>query len=302
MSAAGLPLALAGPVFTDPDNQGFTRDYNTHPFLFHHSLSAGHPLFQLSRLRKLVENPATREGIYFDSGSVRVDELWKDIPSAKLSLDEAFDRLGESGSWIVLRRIQRDPEYLGLLNQCLEEVKRLSGRDIDHGTKMRNAIVFLTSPGRITPYHIDRECNFLMQISGTKQISIYDPDDREVTTEEELEKFWSKDNNAAIYKPQYDNRAHVFNLTPGTGVHIPVNSPHWIKNSDNLSITLSVAYQYRDSERKYVYQANYYLRRFGFKPSPPGRHGADMAKKALLSMGFAGKRLFRSRRRNAAWD
>lgn len=293
MSPETIPSAHPGRVFVDVEGPSFQSNYNRRPFLFHHSLSAAEPLFALPRLRKLIENPATRDGIYFDSGSVRVDQLWKDIPSTQLTLQQAFDGARQGKTWIVLRRIQRDPEYRALLDQCLEELKTLTHRDIDHGTKMRNAILFLTSPGRVTPYHIDRECNSLLQIAGTKQISVYDPDDREVTTDEELENFWSKDNNAAVFKPQYQDRAHVFWMTPGTGVHIPVNSPHWVKNGDGLSISLSVAYQYRDADRKYVYQANYYMRKMGLHPAPPGALGADAAKKALMALGFAGKKLLR---------
>lgn len=300
MSAARFPGVPASRVFLDPENPGFRSCYNRRPFLFHHSLSEKHPLFQLSRLRRLIENPATRAGIYFDAGPVLVDQRWKDIPPSRLSLDQAFDHAGQAGVWIVLRRVQRDSEYRRLLDECLDELKLLSGRDIDHGTKMRNAIVFLTSPRRVTPYHIDRECNFLMQVAGTKQISVYDPDDREVTTEEELENFWSKDNNAAVYKPQYRDRAHLFSLTPGTGVHIPVNSPHWVKNGEGLSISLSVAYQYCDRERKYLYQANYCLRKLGIHPSPPGHQAADAAKRAALAVGFAGKNLFWHSRGRAA--
>ena len=39
--------------------------------------------------------------------------------------------------------------------------------------KKCDALIFVTSPNRITPYHIDRECNFLMQVSGSKTISIH---------------------------------------------------------------------------------------------------------------------------------
>jgi hypothetical protein len=59
-------------------------------------------------------------------------------------------------------------------------------------------------------------------------------------------------------------------MRPGTGVHIPLNSPHWLKNGDEISISLSINYQYKDDRRKNIYQANYYLRRAGLKPKPPG--------------------------------
>lgn len=72
-------------------------------------------------------------------------------------------------------------------------------------------MIFLTSPNRVTSYHIDRECNFLMQVSDEKTINVFDRNDHEVVPDEELENFWSKDNNAGIYKPHFSG--------PGIGVY-----------------------------------------------------------------------------------
>src|SRR5438270_332982 len=84
------------------------------------------------------------------------------------------------------------------------------------------SIIFITSPLRVSSYHIDRECNFLLQIRGAKTIHVFDQNDREVLSEQELESFWTVDNNAAVYKPQLQNRANSYLLQPGCGVHIPV--------------------------------------------------------------------------------
>ena len=79
------------------------------------------------------------------------------------------------------------------------------------------------------------------------------------------------DFNAAVYKPQFQNRAVSYKLAPGRGVHIPVNCPHWIENDDNVSISLSVNFQFKDSFRANPYRANFLLRKFGLQPTPPGR-------------------------------
>ncbi|MBV8114314.1 MAG: hypothetical protein JO300_06200, partial [Silvibacterium sp.] len=129
-------------------------------------------------------------------------------------------------------------------------------------------------------------------VRGEKEISVFDRNDRDVLPEAELETFWSKDNNAGVYKPQYQDRAHVILMKPGTGVHIPVNFPHWLKNGNNVSISLSISYQYKDWQRKYVFQANYYLRKIGLNPTPPGRSALlDNTKRIVMQAGFAGKKL-----------
>jgi len=293
----GMPTASitdvrpAASIF-DAGNPGFRENFDEKPFAFSHCFSAEHPLFQLSRLRKLIENPVTRPGVYYDAGDIRIEQRWDTVPERKQTLEETFDRVDNAGAWILMKRVQKDPDYDDLLVQCLDEVQRLSGRQIDQDKKSQEAIIFLTSPHRVTSYHIDRECNFLMQVRGDKEISVFDRNDREVLPEAELETFWSKDNNAGVYKPQYQDRAHVFLMRPGTGVHIPVNSPHWLKNGANVSVSLSISYQYKDWRRKYVFQANYYLRRMGINPTPPGKSALlDNAKRLVVQVGLNGKKL-----------
>lgn len=273
-------------------NPGFLKDFDEKPFEFSHCFTADHPAFQLSRLRKVLENPVTRAGAYYDAGEIGIGQRWDAVPETKAPLEEVFDHIGNAGAWILIKHVERDPEYNDLLERCLGEVKALSGRAIDEDKKSQEAIIFITSPRRVTSYHIDRECNFLMQVGGVKEISVFDRNDRDVTPDEELERFWSKDNNAGVYKPQYQDRAHVFQMRPGTGVHVPVNCPHWLKNGDNISISFSISYQYKDTRRKYVYQANYYLRRLGLNPTPLGKSALlDQTKRVVMGAGFAGKQL-----------
>lgn len=292
-----MPLSAAiaspntGSIF-DSENTGFRNQFDELPFAFSHCFLPSHPLFQLSRLRNLLQNPQTRPGVYYDAGEIRVDQRWDSVPERKISMEEAFDHIDHAGAWMIFRRVHHDPDYNDLLEECLNEVRRLSGRNIDDDKKSQEAMIFVTSPNRVTSYHIDRECNFLMQVTGDKTINVFDRNDRDVVPEHELETFWSKDNNAGVYKPQYQDRAFVFEMTPGTGVHIPVNSPHWLKNGDNVSISCSISYQYKDSNRKFVYQANYYLRKLGLHPTPPGKSILlDNTKKTAVEVGLKSKKL-----------
>jgi hypothetical protein len=294
------PATIAAPptqtsIF-EAANPGFHEDFDEKAFEFSHCFNSGHPSFQLSRLRKLLENPVTRAGAYYDAGEIGIGQRWDSVPTErKLTLEETLDRIDNAGAWILIKRVQKDPEYNELLEQCLDEVKKLSGRAIDQDKKSQEAIIFITSPNRVTSYHIDRECNFLMQVSGEKQISVFDRNDRQVTPEAEMETFWAKDNNAGVYKPHLQDHARVFLMKPGTGVHIPVNSPHWLKNGNNVSISFSISYQYKDTQRKYVYQANYYLRKLGLEPTPPGKSLLlDNAKRIVMDAGFKGKKLLGS--------
>jgi len=294
-------VMLSSPVvpsfFRESSLEQFRKDFDRLPFSFTHRFDADHPLFQLPRLRRLMENPATRAGVYFDSGEVRVEQRWDAVPRRPLTMEEAFDRIDHAGAWMIFRRVHLDPDYNEILEQCMHDVKELSGRQIDEDRKSQEAMIFITSPNRVTSYHIDRECNFLMQVRGTKTIHVFDREDRDVTPEQELETFWSRDNNAGVYKPQYEHRAHVYTMQPGIGVHIPVNSPHWLQNGDNISISLSISYQYKDTNRKYVYQANYYLRKLGLHPTPPGHNILlDQSKCVMMAGGLRAKKLLERKR------
>jgi len=294
-AVAEVPTKI--PVKTsifDASNPGFREDFDEKPFEFNHCFTADHPLFQRERMRKIFDDPRLMHHAYYDHGAIPIDQRWEKLPERKLTSKEVFDRIEVASGWMMLRHLEKDPEYNELLEQCLDEVKRLTGREIDGDKKSQEAIIFFSSPNRNTAYHIDRECNFLMQVSGLKQMNVFDRNDRDVTPETELESFWSKDNNAGRYKPEFQDRAYVFEMRPGTGVHIPVNSPHWLRTYNEVSLSFSISYQYKDTRRKHVYQANYYLRKMGLNPTPPGKSMLlDNTKRAVVSAGFAGKNLLK---------
>ena len=294
MATATTSAAMqATPIF-EATNPAFRESFDEKPFEFTHSFTATHPLFDLSALRQLLDRDDVRSTAVYDATDVRVDQRWDSLPREKPPVQEVFDHLQSSQGWIMMRHLQRLPQYAELLEACLAEVMRLSGRSIDDDKKSQEAIIFVTSPNRKTPYHIDRECNFLMQVSGEKTISVFDRNDRDVVPEHELESFWSKDNNAGVYKPQFQDRAFVCTMRPGTGVHIPVNSPHWLQNGNNVSISLSISYQYKDWRRKNVYQANYFLRKMGLQPTPPGQSPLlDYTKRVTVEAGQRAKKLLK---------
>jgi hypothetical protein len=250
-------------------NDQFARDFDREPFAFDHAL-AGHPLFAPEHLLELAKEMAhDKRDVYYDAGDVRVDQRWDQTPVCDLPIDALLERIKTAGAWIVLRKADKRPEFAAILDACIDQVETLSGLDLRRMMKVRNAIIFINSPHRISTYHIDRECNCLLQIRGSKTLHIFDRNDREVLPEEEIEKFWAIDNNSAVYKPHLQDRARVFELTPGRGVHIPVNAPHWVQNGPEVSVSLSINFHYHDALLADVYRANYWLRKLGVRPAAP---------------------------------
>ncbi|HWG58065.1 MAG TPA: hypothetical protein VN661_03370 [Candidatus Acidoferrales bacterium] len=283
-SAAIRERAAASDRWIEADPSEFQAKFNRESFQVVHRLSS-HPLFQLDALMDLAKRTTEKRPnhIYYDAGNVRVEQRWNEVPKAEFSAMDALRRIEECGAWIVLRHAQEDPAYRVLLDKGLAEMVALAGKELEPLIKQKDIIIFITSPKRVTTYHIDRECNWILQIHGTKMLYVFDQNDREVLTEEEVELFWARDNNSAKYKPELQSRARGYHLAPSVGVHVPVNAPHWLQNDDNISVTLSVNFQFKDSQRANVYRANYFLRRLGMKPTGPGKPVRDALKNATMA-------------------
>lgn len=269
MQTTVSPIYAEKNKYFDFDVQELREKFDRYCFMFSHHLT-GHPLFEISRLIELSRKLAEKKTLYYDDGDIGINQKWNEIPAPVIPVDESIRRIQEGKTWILLKKVDQDPEYRILLDEFLSELQAQLGRNLAKEMKVREVLIFITSPNRIATYHIDRECNFLLQIHGEKDISIFDKDDRLVLPEEELERFWTVANDSAIYKEEYENRAHVYRLVPGKGVHIPVNAPHWVRNDNNISVSLSLNFQFHEDYPANVYRANYHLRRMGLRPTPPG--------------------------------
>jgi len=226
--------------------------------------------------------------LYYDAGpDIRPDQRWDQMGPKPFVVEEALHRIESCGAWVTLHQAQEDPEYGELFHACMREFEALTGVDFVKVMKVEDALIFITSPRRVTPYHIDRECNFLLQIRGEKNLYVFDRNDPDVLPVNEVERFWAVDNNAAVYKPQFQNRATTYRLVPGNGVHIPVNNPHWVQNDDNVSISLSVNFTWKDWERANIHRANFLLRKLGISPRPPHQSPfVDATKNAVIASSY----------------
>ena len=262
-----IQKAEAGLLAIDPGK--FAENFNKRQFQIQHHL-AEHPLFQLPRLLELAREMAAERptDVYYDSRVTDIGSRWGSSPG-EFPVDETIKRLESAGAWIDLKAAERSAPYAAVLNGCISDLLQISGRQLERKMRRKEMAIFLTSPKRISTYHIDSECNFLLQLRGEKNISIFSKYDREVLSEEEIERSWAADTNAAKYKPHLQHRADVVHLSPGVGVHIPVNAPHWVENGDNISISVAILYHWWSREYLDLYAANYCLRKLGLSPRPP---------------------------------
>ncbi len=247
----------------DLDPETFRADFNRYPFTVRHHL-VNHPLFALERLVALAQSmPA--EHVKYNSGDVALSQGLYHGPQTGLSIEETIYQIEKCNSWMVIKWIEKDPEYRELLDQCLDQIQSLS-EPLDPGMCKREGFIFVSSPAAITPYHMDPEYNFLLQIRGQKTMHLFD---RSNLSEKELEDYMTSGSNYDLkYDSKYKEQA-VVALTPGMAVHVPVTTPHWVENGNEVSISLSITFRTIASERRsIVYEVNSRLRRFGLNPRP----------------------------------
>ncbi len=247
----------------------FARCFDRHPFLVGHHL-CDHPLFNLDRLLQLAKD-LPESHIEYNAGTLPVNQDQAKTPRNGLSPEETIQRIRDCKSWMVMKWVETDPEYGELLEQCLAEVRPHS-EPIVPGMRQPQAFIFITSPGSVTPYHMDPEHNFLLQVRGNKFIRQFDGNDPSILTHEELETFYALRQRNMTLKEENRERCWTYELQPGQGLHFPVTFPHWVQNGSEVSISFSITFRTPDLDRRRAtYQFNHGLRKWGLKPTPYGQ-------------------------------
>lgn len=232
---------------------------------------AGHPLFTVDALLQVAREAGGRTGdLYFDAGDVSITDKWGKIPVPDRPVSDIIDRIESAGAWIVMKHVERNPAYGAVLAEWADFVRDIAGPSGARLLRNPEMLVFITSPNRVTPFHFDAEVNFLVQIAGTKDLWVCDPRDRNITTESEIETYYAGDTTAGRYKPSVDVDAQHFQLDPGDAVHIPSHAGHWVRNHDNVSVSLSLNFEFPAWHHADIYRTNHYLRRLGVSPRTPG--------------------------------
>lgn len=228
-------------------------------------------LFDIERLVELAgQLPANQ--IEYNAGELPVDCDPGATPGNGLSAAETIRRIRDCKSWLVLKRVEAHPEYRSLLDRCLDEIDGVIAPSWP-GMRRREGFVFVSSPGSVTPFHLDPEVNFLLQVHGRKTMHVWRRADDEVVGERDLERYFSSDAHRNLpYRDAFEARGERFELAPGDGVHVPMAAPHWVQNGDDVSVSFSITFRTDASERRErLYQVNARLRGLGLRPQPVGR-------------------------------
>jgi hypothetical protein len=273
------------------DAQEFAANFARRPFTVEHALT-DHPLLSTESIALLADRiPAA--SVEHNRGDVPEVLGDADAPRVDLSPGQIARGIETNGCWMVLKRIEQDPEYKRLLDETLDEVAPLVS-DREGGMHRREGFIFLSAPNSVTPSHIDPEHNFLLQVRGWKEMhvgSIGDPEKEQAL----LERYHSGGHRNLDWKPE---EATAYRLDPGRGIYVPVHAPHFVRNGDQVSVSLSITWFTPTIERNArVHALNARLRRLGISPKAPGQRVAtDKVKAGAAGAMAAARRVVRGRR------
>jgi hypothetical protein len=273
--------AVHAPHWLDLSPDEFESSYNRRPFLVQHRL-AEDPHFSLESLSRLARRVPPNK-VLFRTGVVPIDtdfDLSGQAYRKSLTLEDALDRMEEVQSYVVINNPEYDAEYRPVIEGILGEIA-LCSDDVEPYMNWYSTYVFISAHDSVTPYHMDREMNFLLQVRGTKTVRLWDPFDDEVMTSAQKDELLS---HASDIRPQYHEglaaRAMRFELRPGLGVHHPFIAPHLVHTGKELSISLAVTFRtLRSDVWRDAHRMNHSLRRWGLHPRPVGKsYVLDLAK------------------------
>ena len=280
------------PTLTDPEGL-FRQHYNRKTFCFPHGLS-GNPLFELESLIELSGRMPDHRDTYWSNGKVAVGNGWEAGTGGRMSLQDTIANIAENDSIVILKHTEQDPVYAPVLQDFLGRVVSLAGEQMRADVTVGEALILISSPNRVTPYHMDGETNFLIQVRGDKWFYVFDHEDRDLVTAEERERYFAGDISAIPYRKERQADAVAYDLKAGYGVHVPLCAPHWVQNRDNVSVAISITYELRSVERlTRIHRINRRLRRLGITPTPPGGSVLSDQLKLAASRTLAGLRSIR---------
>lgn len=255
-------------------------------YLVRHELQ-DHPLTRLEALAELADS-LPEDRLEHNLGSV--DEIVlnaAEVPRADLTPGEIVRTIESNGCWMVMG-IHGIAGYDELLDELFVDIVRTLPA-AEGEVRRRQGVIIISAPNSTTPTHIDGEQSYLLQITGTKRISIGEFVDDEVA-HREIDRYCGGGHRNI---PDLPKSAEDFDLSPGVGTHVPALTPHLVKTPAGVSISVSVGFE-TDAliRRSAVHRANDRLRRLGITPARPGvRPRGDRAKELVMTTASHVKRI-----------
>lgn len=273
-SAAGVQTQNYRVWADDPGS------FSTHKIAALHHNFHEHPLFQVAELAQLAKELVPFDQCRFIRPGISQASCFTHDsrhPDGR-SIDEVFERIEEPGSWVALYNIEVIPRYASLLAGIVGTMRPYVERE-QPGIFNVSGFAFISAPPSVTPFHIDRENNFWLQLHGRKTMNVWDHTDRVVVAADAVEEFIVRHSLKKVrFKEEFRARSHQFETQPGDAIYFPSTSPHmtssdrsWTQPGNGVSISIGVTFYTSVTRRMArVHQINRLLRKVGMSPAFPG--------------------------------
>lgn len=235
----------------------------------------GHSALQLPSLIELGKRLEARGRVRSHSHDATAGTGFNDAPQLHPNAKGVAATLADidnAAAWMSLLNVQSDPQYRDVVDEVLDSI-RPRVEAVDPAMCYRAGWIFITSPGAVTPFHMDKEHNFILQLRGSKRLYVWDHHDTSVVTEHARDRFHRTHSRELMqWREEYRARARVFDLTPGMGAYMPSTSPHMVENGDGPSITMSFTYYTHATRRRaLLHRTHDMMRGLGWAPPAVGR-------------------------------
>lgn len=255
-------------IFPASTHAQFAANYPEVPHKLQHGL-VSHPLLELEALADLAKRLPT-EFIECNLGNqpIGVDRVPDQLRERAA---EKILEIGTAGCWVGLRNVEQQPEYAELLANLLEEMRPQIERKTGPMMNLQS-FIFVTSPGGVAPYHFDPEHNILLQVRGSKVITVFTPGNPAFAADEAHEAYHDGGRPELPWRDEMAQQGMPLPLGPGEAAYVPVMAPHYVTNGTEVSVSISITWRsswsYAEADARAF---NRMLRRTGLRPSAPGR-------------------------------
>lgn len=265
---------MVAAVFPGSAREALTAVYPQAPTRLAHTI-ADHPLLSLEALGDLAARlrPETLE--HNAAIDLPLGIAYADTPRNGLSVQETIRRIGDCGSWVLLKYIEQDPAYAQLMRDVLGEIEDIV-RPMTGAMMRFEGYIFISSPQAVTPLHFDPEYNILFQARGTKTMTLFPTADPAIISQEFFEAYFAGGSRNLPWRDEWNARATPISIGPGEAIYVPILAPHWVQAHDEVSVSLSLTWR---SEWSFHHadacRFNRRLREIGLRPAAPRLYPAD---------------------------
>lgn len=213
-----------------------------------------------SLIAMLDRHPRELLNVY-TMGEDLLEQDWRLGDSAGLSGEELMEAVRRGKLWYNLQRAAWHHAAFGsAINRAYDELEAACP---GFRSFQRSAQLLISSPRAQVFYHADAPLNMLWHIRGGKRVWVY-PLAPPHITQETLEGVFAPGEvgEELPYDESFDADAEVFDLEPGEMITWPQNTPHRVRNTEGVNVSISSEHYTAEAHRRQaIVLANRYYRR-----------------------------------------